>query len=566
MCRLPGRNTLVKEMREAFDCGERPEFDVCELDIHSIASLLKLYLRELPESVIPVQFYDALRKIVIRDVQQSPVKAFERLYQLLTNIPQHNYNLLQYVCKFLQDVASHSGNNKMTPMNLATVFAPSVVRPESDDPAILMGTANARNQILFVLISEYDRIFRLEYTTQGGSVRVDDLVTFGDDNDDGWGSNVYQDSSSVVQSASFQNDLMGLELTSSFTGIPENTINTDVSDLDPCQGYSVVDPLCNNGHLGHGQADAEEPLEALVDIYPDVIDNYESVPDSLCDSAQDVIRQDAPNKKEKDRGTVYFNAEDFIRDESCEKEGSPDSVYDTPHNSGPDVTCQEESSAADPLYDTAQSCCSDVKSQEERGADPLYDITESCSQDVPCTQERSPEDEEPHYARVNLDKKVHQRSLKHRSMTVYSEAKPSPPLGEDGRPPLPPQPPPRLAPRPFPTSTSSIDSQDAVPIPESSVEDDQAFEDLINVDMSGSGVDNLLTHIQTLCLELHTQRSKVTELSKQQRELKRRHMDKVHKLAQKLDHEKTATANAVERIMSLQTELQQYQMRYGPLQ
>uniref|UniRef100_A0A8D2LI00 Rho GTPase activating protein 25 n=1 Tax=Varanus komodoensis TaxID=61221 RepID=A0A8D2LI00_VARKO len=46
--RLPGQDNLVKQLRDAFDAGERPSFDQ-ETDVHTVASLLKLYLRELPE-------------------------------------------------------------------------------------------------------------------------------------------------------------------------------------------------------------------------------------------------------------------------------------------------------------------------------------------------------------------------------------------------------------------------------------------------------------------------------------------------------------------------------------
>nr|KAF6294102.1 Rho GTPase activating protein 22 [Pipistrellus kuhlii] len=50
--RLPGQATLVRDLQDAFDCGEKPRFD-STTDVHTVASLLKLYLRELPEPVVP---------------------------------------------------------------------------------------------------------------------------------------------------------------------------------------------------------------------------------------------------------------------------------------------------------------------------------------------------------------------------------------------------------------------------------------------------------------------------------------------------------------------------------
>ncbi len=82
--RMPGQANLVKELQEAFDCGDKPQFDRCastpstdmntrplpiahtnpviglssNTDVHTVASLLKLYLRELPEPVVPFCKYE----------------------------------------------------------------------------------------------------------------------------------------------------------------------------------------------------------------------------------------------------------------------------------------------------------------------------------------------------------------------------------------------------------------------------------------------------------------------------------------------------------------------------
>uniref|UniRef100_A0A3B5M5X2 Uncharacterized protein n=1 Tax=Xiphophorus couchianus TaxID=32473 RepID=A0A3B5M5X2_9TELE len=50
--RLPGQDNAVRQFRDAFDAGERPSFP-SDTDVHTVASLLKLYLRELPEPVVP---------------------------------------------------------------------------------------------------------------------------------------------------------------------------------------------------------------------------------------------------------------------------------------------------------------------------------------------------------------------------------------------------------------------------------------------------------------------------------------------------------------------------------
>ena len=104
-CRLPGRTSLIRELREEFDMGKRPVLDIGQHDVQTIASLLKLYLRELPEPLISRCNYEPVMKIVTRDFHENPDEAIERLSKELTSLPVANYNLLQYLCKFLHEVS-----------------------------------------------------------------------------------------------------------------------------------------------------------------------------------------------------------------------------------------------------------------------------------------------------------------------------------------------------------------------------------------------------------------------------------------------------------------------------
>lgn len=155
--RLPGQANLVKELQDAFDCGEKPSFD-CNTDVHTVASLLKLYLRELPEPVIPFCKYDeflACTKLFSKD-QDAGMK---ELKSQVEGLPQVNYNLLKYICKFLDEVQSYSGVNKMSVQNLATVFGPNILRPKVEDPVTIMEGTVLVQQLMAVLIGRYDVLF-----------------------------------------------------------------------------------------------------------------------------------------------------------------------------------------------------------------------------------------------------------------------------------------------------------------------------------------------------------------------------------------------------------------------
>lgn len=53
-------------------------------------------------------------------------------------LPKAHYHLLRYLAQHLHKVEANSAVNKMSSNNLATVFAPTLMRaPSSDDPALV---------------------------------------------------------------------------------------------------------------------------------------------------------------------------------------------------------------------------------------------------------------------------------------------------------------------------------------------------------------------------------------------------------------------------------------------
>uniref|UniRef100_A0A671QL83 Rho GTPase-activating protein 24 n=1 Tax=Sinocyclocheilus anshuiensis TaxID=1608454 RepID=A0A671QL83_9TELE len=155
--RMPGQANLVKELQDAFDCGDKPLFD-SNTDIHTVASLLKLYLRELPEPVIPFNKYEDFLTCAQLLLKDEEVVSLELVKQVNT-LPQANYNLLKYICKFLDEVQSHSHENKMSVQNLATVFGPNILRPKVEDPVSMMEGTSQVQHLMTVLISEHERLY-----------------------------------------------------------------------------------------------------------------------------------------------------------------------------------------------------------------------------------------------------------------------------------------------------------------------------------------------------------------------------------------------------------------------
>ncbi|NWH66963.1 RHG22 protein, partial [Geococcyx californianus] len=165
--RMPGQANLVKDLQDSFDCGEKPLFD-SNTDVHTVASLLKLYLRELPEPVIPFAKYEdflSCGQLLSKDEGEGT----QELVKQVKNLPQANYNLLKYICKFLDEVQAHSSINKMSVQNLATVFGPNILRPKMEDPVTMMEGTSLVQHLMTVLISEQGRIFAVPQSDGPGS-------------------------------------------------------------------------------------------------------------------------------------------------------------------------------------------------------------------------------------------------------------------------------------------------------------------------------------------------------------------------------------------------------------
>ncbi|CDQ66300.1 unnamed protein product [Oncorhynchus mykiss] len=156
--RMPGQTNHVRELQDAFNCGEKPLFG-SNTDVHTVASLLKLYLRELPEPVVPFNKYTeflSTAQLLAKDQEEGILE----LGRQLKSLPQVNYNLLRYVCRFLDEVQSHSSQNKMSVQNLATVFGPNIFRPKMEDPQIMMEGSSQVQHLMTVLISEHSRLYQ----------------------------------------------------------------------------------------------------------------------------------------------------------------------------------------------------------------------------------------------------------------------------------------------------------------------------------------------------------------------------------------------------------------------
>jgi hypothetical protein len=126
--RVPGQQDTVDAMRAAFEKDEsRNVLGEMSCESHDVATLFKTYFRMLPEPLLPISHYDLLMESV-RAEHKSKEELVNAVMGVARDIPSPAKECLGLIIHFLKKVAAQSEVNKMTPANLATCFAPSLLR------------------------------------------------------------------------------------------------------------------------------------------------------------------------------------------------------------------------------------------------------------------------------------------------------------------------------------------------------------------------------------------------------------------------------------------------------
>lgn len=155
--RVPGNAAGVAALAAALDRGEPPPAaDARWADVHVASSLLKAYLRRLPDPLLTADLYPAF---IAAD--RSPERARE-LRRLVHALPDAHYETLKYLIQHLRKVVAHSAYNKMEARNLAIVFGPTLVRAASDDMLAMVNDMSSQCRIIESFLTHYDWYFEEE--------------------------------------------------------------------------------------------------------------------------------------------------------------------------------------------------------------------------------------------------------------------------------------------------------------------------------------------------------------------------------------------------------------------
>lgn len=168
---MSGSAKRIKDLQAIFNSPDRygKGLDWTGYTVHDAANILRRYLNQLPEPIVPLDFYERFREPLRRvqspvgpdgEMQQRDMSVTEHsaavsAYQkLITELPPLNRQLLLYLLDLLAVFASKSDSNRMTAANLAAIFQPGIISHPSHDMSPL--EYRLSQEVLIFLIENQD--------------------------------------------------------------------------------------------------------------------------------------------------------------------------------------------------------------------------------------------------------------------------------------------------------------------------------------------------------------------------------------------------------------------------
>lgn len=162
--RISHTTTELLAYREFFDTGA--EINLGGTSPHCVAGLIKAWLRELPEPIIPNDMYHTFLQTVATTKDKELKR--ERVLGLLEHIPLHSLRTLSHIASFMKQIVSYTVLNRMTYQSLAIVLAPCILRhadplmgdDESSDynPLQLLKETPMINEVVFIVFENCDAV------------------------------------------------------------------------------------------------------------------------------------------------------------------------------------------------------------------------------------------------------------------------------------------------------------------------------------------------------------------------------------------------------------------------
>uniref|UniRef100_A0A8C5AYG5 Myosin IXA n=1 Tax=Gadus morhua TaxID=8049 RepID=A0A8C5AYG5_GADMO len=128
--RKSGSTNKIRELKQGLDIGKHMNLD--DYTIHVIASVLKQWLRDLPNPLMTFELYDEFLRIMCLQDKREVIRG---VYSIIDQLSRTHLNTLERLIFHLVRIALQEDTNRMSANALAIVFAPCILRcPDTIDP------------------------------------------------------------------------------------------------------------------------------------------------------------------------------------------------------------------------------------------------------------------------------------------------------------------------------------------------------------------------------------------------------------------------------------------------
>ncbi|XP_059586243.1 rho GTPase-activating protein 19 isoform X1 [Alligator mississippiensis] len=192
--RVPGNSVRQQLLKDALNSGLDVDLDSGEFHSNDVATLLKVFLGELPEPLLTRKHFHAHLKIadlMLFDEKGNKTGApdkerqIEALQLLFLLLPAPNRSLLKLLLDLLYQTAKKQDKNKMSAHNLALMFAPHILWPRNVTANDLQENITKLNNGVAFMIKHSQKLFkapvyirecaRLQYLSSRAHASKDDL-------------------------------------------------------------------------------------------------------------------------------------------------------------------------------------------------------------------------------------------------------------------------------------------------------------------------------------------------------------------------------------------------------
>jgi len=150
--RVAAEKRILDELCLKVHTEELSKLDLAGYNINTISGLMKMFLRDMPNPLLPLDMYQDFMAVSGMRVEDRT----KRLIELVQRLPKYNKEALTALMTVLYQIHNNQHVNSMDDKNLGIVTAPNILRNNSHAD---MAAMTAANTVVAFMVEHYEEIF-----------------------------------------------------------------------------------------------------------------------------------------------------------------------------------------------------------------------------------------------------------------------------------------------------------------------------------------------------------------------------------------------------------------------